>query len=1056
MKILLAILFTMVASHLYAGELDAISLVEPVSFQKPSSQINTVRSRLLTGVARLLNIDVKAKAKKQIEPYYGDLKGYFKSEEDLNAFVNKVIDGGVSSSLSQDKLTKDGQTSKVMHISDKGLIAFYRHLGNELVGGLMDKILEAEGLTNKTRRTAWIGKLTSSFNKCIDVAVNSQWDADHCIKALSASILPNMGVALVYELSKENLSPLLSSKKRASFNGSQAEGYKGCISQQQATTASVKDCAVKTMKSGVLKISDGAIEQALSAKVTESKAKEIKKVILPGFKNCIEKIGINEQSKVPLRDQFNDCVTYVTKEGGSSVVVELISNHELIKSSYPKEKLPLIAKEKSNAFKKCLGDDASKKKIDKCTESLTIATAKELTEINFSQKLREFLETARISDLENGVTPLQISEEDLKVFLDNLNKTTAACLDKEVKGVLDDDINSCAKASTKEIVLFIAKKRFDLTTAKKYASRPGDLKPIETQFYDSLNKCLDSKDAKEFTITNYTDNITPCTNDLTDKTALAIGTDVVTQALAENLADLPKRSFKKEREKIKTEVIGEFSKCLAAKRVGTPACTDQLLRSAAQSIVPFIGQAQVEEALSTSKLPTPLLYIEDEFFECTNYDLKGEKLTEHVELCSKTYALDLARALGKIKLNSTMEKTLGSDEFKKQKITMDALLDQYNLCLNEASKYDLQTGLAKMIKSCAEDLTRKATTVVKTNMNNWMVSEKADPKTTAVKSQFTELLPCLNNLLPASPYDEDLKVQNDSTLKVISTYLGKYVEYDPEKANQTVNGLMAQFSSGLAQSNDTQKTKSELIDFLYSNGSLTEFTKAMVQMTVKEALDKMPEKEMPHTWKDTLLNKQNFDEAFSTPEGSAITYQILREVLKPIVLENKKIDSPDVKASAESIKNKVIDLLVNTPNFGEKIISLRVQREMDKKGTFTRFIARNWYGVDTLNWSKVRLRPEGKIAEDYMKKYILAPRFKGVPREGFMRTQEELKPTPKELMNIKALRLEAIQSKKKLNRAEMRSFYSTPVVLTAEELIKINDDRVNAEAERLVDVAAKK
>jgi hypothetical protein len=68
--------------------------------------------------------------------------------------------------------------------------------------------------------------------------------------------------------------------------------------------------------------------------------------------------------------------------------------------------------------------------------------------------------------------------------------------------------------------------------------------------------------------------------------------------------------------------------------------------------------------------------------------------------------------------------------------------------------------------------------------------------------------------------------------------------------------------------------------------------------------------------------------------------------------------------------------MVNSSSFGEKIILLDLQKRIDNYGGFKKIAAKVLYGKKALDWSMVRTTPAGRNAEDFIKKNILAPKFR--------------------------------------------------------------------------------
>ena len=79
---------------------------------------------------------------------------------------------------------------------------------------VVDKILNTEGVTDQSRRDLWVKKILAPFQTCISKSKNSQYDASHCMDALTTSLVPSIGEGIVYELSRSKLNASLPKNQR--------------------------------------------------------------------------------------------------------------------------------------------------------------------------------------------------------------------------------------------------------------------------------------------------------------------------------------------------------------------------------------------------------------------------------------------------------------------------------------------------------------------------------------------------------------------------------------------------------------------------------------------------------------------------------------------------------------------------------------------------------------------------------------------------------------------------------------------------------------------------
>lgn len=1155
MKILLAFVLTILSTVTSAADMSSISLITPATYKKPAKFPQTFTSKVIANGASKLDIKnyfdttIHKIVKSTIEPKKKELDKYFPKSGELDALVTNTVQGGINTQLNV--------------INDKGFINFFRYIGKNLIGEIANRILEVEGVKDPERRKLWVDKMNEPFNACIDSSQNFLFDARHCLTSLTENLQPDVGVGIVFELSRSSLSSALPEDERTPFNEAQANAYKKCMGKAAANKLNemVMPCALSTMKNGVSKVTDSSLSKTIFEKAsTEENGTAIKNSVWPTFNGCVQKVGADSSSKSTYTDQFMGCIDSLIIETGSQLVVDKISNTESIKSAIAAKELETLAAEKSEQFKKCAKDlkargirskgmldislcegtltndvtyrvvsitlkntAASKlknnkdkalansigekgvktldqcwnskqsakdreacirktivsfaqqiaqikldesipndysskkdlmlssskelgscidrelpenisesneltKKLDDCTgkltktvalkvaafqirsaagdnvspadtdklikklvdhdfaacignlptddqleqciDSLTKKSGKTISEMSFSKEVNSYLAKA------GGIKTLGITQSYVDSFLNELNKSTGLCIDKKSTLVGMDLVNSCIKESIKKIALFMGDVQFNKSVGKMYDGREADKKEVQDQFKKSLGDCLSTKDGKAFTISDFTKNLYTCSDKISSSTTQAIGIDQVNTSLDTYLKDRPNMNIQKIRDAIRAEVIGNFKKCMS-KGSDQPKCIDSLKKEATSLIVLNYGQVETKFQLNASETPSELKPIEDELVRCSTSKLEGEALSEHLDLCTKNFALGFAKALGALKLKYLLMQALGSDEFNKQKKDIEGSLEKYNACLKDLERYNMSNGLTDKLSVCTDGLTNRGMAIVRSNINNWMTSEQKDAATVMLKTEFSNFLPCLAALLPASPYNQNLKGNVESTVKPLAVLLAHYIEYNPENAKDTLEGVMSKLAVDFNDVAQTTKAKKELLDFLIDHDGLDQFLKAIVRGTVKDALIGISDKDVPNDLRTILLNRENFEEIFNSPGGIKVKDMVVERMLKPFLLGTADAKSPDYTASMEVIKENVIKLLIDSPKFGEQAIKLSVQKQINDMGGVTKFFAKALYGGDSLQWDKVRMSPEGKKAEEFIKTQILMPKFKG-------------------------------------------------------------------------------
>lgn len=1008
MKTLLTLIFIFSnAITLNAAELDGISLITPTSYVRASSTSQTFKSKFKVGVGDLISTDVVAQVKTRIAPYKGDLAGYFAKPGELDTFIDKILINGRNSIIGNE-------------LTDARLIKFYEYLGTNLIGGFANKILEVEGVTDPARRALWVNKLTAPFKTCVASAKNALYDANHCLDALSASLVQSAGIGIVYELTRQNLSSTLPLNQQQKFNEDQANLYKTCLRLTPGTgsAAIVKQCALNSMKSGVLKITEPKLGKSIDGSASSAAAaKTIKAAVWPAFNGCTQKVGNNPAIKTELSDQFMNCIDSLVNDTGAQLVVDKIQNNPTLKSNFNKAEISKLGLEKAENFKACLAEQKKKNKrvegmldTDPCENSIT-------NEITYKVVLKMLTDTAKESFTVDG--DIKKSTADGKKFLDacwNNNqspKEREACLRKTIlsfsqsvakiklgAAIPDDvankealmsaslkELNSCleknlpaniSEANNLSAKTSLCSNRLTMNVAQKVAQESIRLKAREQKMSEAETNQL----IKTFVDQKFMTCIGTAPSDAqldTCSGALKKGAAVVmaTAQIKSNAAG--KMSLPETDKLVSSLVTQKFAGCLGdnPSDAKLDKCIGDLTKSATKAIVLSYEKKQIKDQLNADFTPLELKPVEDAFVACTDKAYPDNQVSAAMDECTKNFALEFARTLGDLKLNSLLKSMLGTQGFNEQKKSINSILGAYNECLNNLKTTKMNDGLLDKITICTDGLEQRGINFISSTVNTWMTTAEKDAATVMIKNEFAKFVPCLGGLLPASPYSPKLQSEVESVLKPVALLLANYIEYSPENAKRTLDEITHKLSTDLKDVASNPESRKELIETLYNNGALDQFLKSMVRSEVKVALESVSENELPKDLRALLITKENFDKIFSTPEGQSIKSLVMDKILKPVLMEQASLSSPLMVAGMDSIKDKVVKMLVSSPNFGDQIIKTSVQNQINDMGGFTKFFAKALYGKGSLNWENVRTTGKGISAENYIRENILLPKFRG-------------------------------------------------------------------------------
>lgn len=1007
MKYLLILSLAFASTSLCAGELDNIDLLTPVTYEKPSKTSQTIASKIKLAIGNLIKIDLNQEVKKQIDPEdRAALSSFFPKNGELDAFVDSIVNEGK-------------QTIKD-HLSDKKMIHFYELLGNKLVGGIADRILASKGVKDPERRNLWTQKLLVPFKNCINTSKNSLYDASYCLTALTASLPPNIGMGLVYEISKSRLSSAIPEDQQSDFILSQVKNYTDCLKKAAGNTNDVETCAIRAMQSGVLKVSDFNLTSTLEKQASSpTVGKSIKNNVLPGFNNCIVKVGSSQNEAIELGDQFIDCIDNLIKVTGKLLVHDKISNNDAVKSSFNEKDIAVMNADKVKKFETCilnnkknnirkdgildtnnceilitnevtyqvviksLSDTAKdifktephnivnisnegKNILDRCWEKSQTPDKREeclrKTIISFSQVIASF-------KLNDAIPTYLKNKDDIK---DDSLKDLTKCLEEKLPQNISEAKNLktstdfCSNALTLKVALKAAQGAVFTKAIENKASEADASKMVsifvEKGFMDCLGATPDSK------------KIDKCSGELKRNVSISLISSRIRESAKGKMVPAEIEIL------INKLVNHNFTDCVGP----TPSdnkmlgCINNLTKAATKSIVLSYEKMQIRDKLNITTTPEKLKPVENNFIACIDKPYKTEVVSKSIDECTKQFALGFASILGDLKLNSLMKSVLGLETYNLQKKSIDAILSKYNECLQNLKQVDMEDGLLDKLTVCTIGLEQRGMSFVSNTVKEWMSTEAKDEMTIKVKNEFAQIIPCLGGLLPASAPNQKIEENADSILKPAALLLAQYIDYSPGDAKRSLESVIQKLSTDLKDVSTNPESRLALINLLYKNGALDQFLKSMIKSEVQESFGKQSEEDLPNELRAALINKNNFDKIFANSEGKAVKDLAMEKILKPLLMDQEKLKSPKIVAGMEILTNKVVRLLANSPYFGEQIIKTNVQNKINNLGGIYRFMAKILYGNNSLNWDKVRITPEGMEAENYIKENILIPKFKGI------------------------------------------------------------------------------
>ncbi|MCM2276580.1 MAG: hypothetical protein NDJ89_00710 [Oligoflexia bacterium] len=637
-------------------------------------------------------------------------------------------------------------------------------------------------------------------------------------------------------------------------------------------------------------------------------------------------------------------------------------------------------------FAACLGPAPSESTLGRCSLRLIKGASNFAANVIIPETLRAYFHDEKIA-----LTP-----EFKKAFDDFLTgnlRDLSACFDRElVLEKLDrggEIAESCFKKSIPPVASYLAQLQFDLQTAAMYSGNRERWLALRKELMGELDACAKRGLDGSRAIQAYIDYVKDCGSELALRASSVVGKDQILLALDANLPELgagaPGASTRAElRERLKGGLLAPFEQCLGKARPQVSAdrnsCTESLQREATHGIASAVGQAKTVDILGSAVRPE-LSPIGAALRECVARSPEGKKLSPALEGCVKRYSIDMAKAVGGLKLRSTLAKLMGSRQYAGAGQAIEKSLGDYSRCLDRANGQEFGIAFNGALDECTSRLTGGARGIVYEAADRLMGRpvSGAGPRDNALAA-MARAIPCLDGLTADQPAEDiaDAGVDAEGLLEAMVRMIKDYVDYDAKKAELDVQAVLKQLWADLATL-PAGETRKKLLELLVKRGVLDQVIKGIVRGNVREAFDSLPPGDrLAEDVRSRLLEPANFERIFAGEAGGGLSRKILDGIVRPAVLEGKSMSDPAVAQALAEVRQSVAEALIESPHFGTVLIASGVQKELDTMNGVTRTVARMLYGREALKWSEVRRTTDGQEAERYIREMILRPKALGL------------------------------------------------------------------------------
>lgn len=624
--------------------------------------LSTIGQFYLSNAVDIEKDVLKKLSSKDLRTYFEDLEERKMIAKSISAETHKRFLGGT---LSNAKVT--------------GAI---NYVATTLMNEIINRAMEKQGIKDQKRRNLWSQKILSPFHLCIK-KTKTYNEANKCLEAVQKDAVKNIGLAVVYELARQETSAEIAALLPARFHKCVKPNTSGADSR-------VMTCALEGARQGITNHGVSLVEKAAK----ENKIKNPKAIVSQvkiSFGECVKK-AIN-------KNDFLKCGNDLISKAGSLMAAENISAHPQIKTYVTdKKQLQNLAAQGKKQFQLCIAEQTSKNDAladtAACAHQVKMDTTKTVGLLQISQTVKAI----------KGMDPKQ-----QEALVADLSGSLGKCWNSKDP---EEKNGNCLRTN----VITLATKISDSKLQEKFPEGLQKQSPkLKTNLVNSFEKCLSKELPKNFLEGSSSGKkLDLCTGQLQREAALEVASFTVKETLVGNISD------DQQIKKLDSSLVKEkFSKCLGRipSEQKVEECALQLKKDAGLEIGAILfatgydsfvkkegGMKELD--LSAKDRQTFLASLLQKHKDCL---AKGNAQSSDtfVNQCFKASVREMAQNLGKRKFAKSIKNLILPAQAKS---ISKLFLDQFDECLQEkdGDQYDIKDYLTH-IDSCGLTLSSKFT-----------------------------------------------------------------------------------------------------------------------------------------------------------------------------------------------------------------------------------------------------------------------------------------------------------------------------------------------------------
>lgn len=674
---------TQLPSAYGAGELDRIKVITTKKYDprlEPNRGASEFGANVGVGLAGIFLRDVSDKFEKQVlEKLNGPKISEF--------FPSKAERAAIARRISQ-KAQKDYLSAG---LSNRAVILAIQYAAGEMVRTVVDRVMSSQGIADAKRRQLWITHLLGPMNGCFRLA-RTFGEATKCIDVYQADIPKNLGLAVGFELTRQELTPTHAEAFPAR--------YVECLQPAKAGAEKrVMECVLKSVRTAIGGFGRDRILEIAKAQAP-GRATAIADEAMPTFHKCL--------STAKAKEHFRNCADQLTLRAGSSVAgAAVLENPQMkanVKSAKQVEALSVMAKER---FSACVKQNLTANRRDpngtvatkNCADRVRFDVAKAVSYEIFKESIAE--------NLKGTVAEREAAEKSVRVALDKCWNSDAG----------EKPNNLCLRQTVQGLVSGIAEPQLRKELPPGLQAKEPKLRE---QLLGDLRTCLQAQLPENLMeASNTNDRVALCTGRTSKRAALKVGEFEIRDVLhgrARNQQAV---------DRIVDQLVNiELNQCLGDAPVAKTLdlCANRLRRVAGKSVAEALFPEEYDRfvkpkgglaafGLKPNDRNDFLYALLGKHRACINAgkaeDAKG--VEREVEACFKVSSRTLAETLARMEFlrASRMHIPGGAEEDEKM---ADEFAADFSKCLGEMSgpQHSLKEFLAH-VDPCRVRLTTKYT-----------------------------------------------------------------------------------------------------------------------------------------------------------------------------------------------------------------------------------------------------------------------------------------------------------------------------------------------------------